>query len=83
MYLHAVFVLFVIQPVLFLKPLDFGFVSINLIIVLIYFLVTTILSMIFIYISELHKEMHTTNTENVKLLNGMHEGLLILSKSDQ
>lgn len=52
-------------------------------IVLIYFIVTTILSMVFVYISELHTEMHTTNRENVKLLDGMHEGLLILSKSNQ
>jgi hypothetical protein len=43
----------------------------------------TVLSMIFVYIFKLHKDMHTTNTENVRLLDGMHEGLLILSKKDQ
>ena len=32
------------------------------------------------YISHLHKKLATTNVENVKLLDGMHEGLLILSK---
>ena len=77
------FILFVIQPVLFLKPLSLKYVSFTLMIVLIYFIVTTILSMVFVYISELHTEMHTTNRENVKLLDGMHEGLLILSKSNQ
>lgn len=77
------FILFVIEPVLFLKPLSLKYISFTLMIVLIYFIVTTILSMVFVYISELHTEMHTTNRENVKLLDGMHEGLLILSKSNQ
>jgi len=82
-YVVILFILFVIQPVLFLKPLSLKYVSFTLMIVLIYFIVTTILSMVFVYISELHTEMHTTNRENVKLLDGMHEGLLILSKSNQ
>jgi hypothetical protein len=40
------------------------------------------LSMISLYISQLHQRMKTLNTANIKLLNGMHEGLLILSKAE-
>ena len=37
--------------------------------------------MVVAYISELHSKMATTITQNQRLLNGMHEGLLILSNS--
>ena len=35
------------------------------------------------YVSDLHTRLATTNIENEKLLDGMHEGLLILSKNDR
>ena len=35
------------------------------------------------YISMLHKRIKSNNTQNVKLLDNMHEGLLILSKTDK
>ena len=34
------------------------------------------------HVSSLYQRLKFTNVENVKLLNGMHEGLLILSKPD-
>ena len=46
------------------------------------FTITSGLSMTLLYISQLHNTMKTVNIENVKLLDGMHEGLLILLKSD-
>ena len=45
-----------------------------------YALVSFYFAMAIIYISNLHTKLTTTNVENVKLLDGMHEGLLILSK---
>ena len=45
--------------------------------------INSILAMILIYISSLHLKMYTLNIENMKLLDGMHEGLLILSKQHQ
>ena len=39
--------------------------------------------MVAIYISKLHNTLKTTNMENAKLLDGMHEGLLILSKKER
>jgi len=41
------------------------------------------ISMAAIYISKLHNTVKTTNMENAKLLDGMHEGLLILSKKER
>ena len=46
------------------------------------FIINAILSMMFLYISSLHSRMRSFNVENTKLLDAMHEGLLILSKAD-
>ena len=40
-------------------------------------------AILFLYITELHSKMHQLIDQNIKLLNGMHEGLLILSKEDK
>ena len=45
-------------------------------------LFTSMLAIIILYISELHVRMKTYNMANIKLLDGMHEGLLIMSKPD-
>ena len=45
------------------------------------FVVVTLIAMIPIYISTLHLKMKRLNEENINLLDGMHEGLLILSKT--
>ena len=36
--------------------------------------------MVISYISQLHVKIYTQHEENAKLLDGMHEGLIILSK---
>ena len=46
------------------------------------FLMCSLITMVVLYISELQYKMNTMNIENAKLLDGMHEGLLILTKSD-
>ena len=46
------------------------------------FAINALLSMILLYISSLHSRMKSSNVENTKLLDAMHEGLLILSKAD-
>ena len=38
-------------------------------------------AMVPVYISELHTKMQTITDSNLRLLNGMHEGLLILSNT--
>ena len=47
------------------------------------FFVITIIAMIILYISSLHDRMNINNIANIKLLDSMHEGLLIRSKSDK
>ena len=42
----------------------------------------TVLAMLFRYVTTLHKRIQAYNVENIKLLDGMHEGLLILSKQN-
>ena len=39
--------------------------------------------MLFVHISRMHTYLVITNEDNTKLLNGMHEGVLILSKADK
>ena len=46
------------------------------------FAINALLSMIWLYINSLHSRMKSSNVENTKLLDAMHEGLLILSKAD-
>ena len=47
------------------------------------FVVQAAATMTLNYIQELHASLTTTNTENLKLMNGMHEGLLILQKKQE
>ena len=48
--------------------------------VIFYFLVLAGVAMLISYIEELHEALTTRSLENIKLLDGMHEGLLIVSK---
>ena len=47
------------------------------------FLSMSLLAILIRYISTLHERMKTYNLANIKLLDGMHEGLLILSKASR
>ena len=38
--------------------------------------------MVIVYIQDLHMKLTSVNADNFKLLNGMHEGLLILNKNE-
>ena len=48
-----------------------------------FFLLICFLAMGLIYVSKLHLKLKGYNVENIKLLDGMHEGLLILQKSNK
>ena len=43
-----------------------------------FLVIITIGGMVIVHITEIHEKLHFTNEENIKLLNGMHEGVLIL-----
>ena len=47
------------------------------------FLVICLIAMSLVYIFQLQTKLRDLNVENIKLLDGMHEGLLILSKSNK
>jgi len=42
------------------------------------FFVNSMLALVIKYVCDLHERNKESNIENIKLLNGMHEGLLIL-----
>ena len=50
--------------------------------ILIFLLIISIGGMVIVHISTIHEKLHYTNQENMKLLNGMHEGVLILRQND-
>ena len=46
------------------------------------FVILSMVAMIPLYISTLHQKLKRLNAENINLLDGMHEGLLILTKTN-
>ena len=75
--------LLVLRPVCFLDPKNaIGLLS-SFFMWLCFFVACCCFAMVAIYISKLNTKLATTNRENEKLLDGMHEGLLILSKRDR
>ena len=47
------------------------------------FITTCLIAMSLVYIFQLQTKLRDLNVENIKLLDGMHEGLLILSKENK
>ena len=76
---HMFFALFVAYK----RPYILIEIFFNLGLVLGYFFLQIIIGMIIVHISKIHSSLFLANEENVKLLNGMHEGVLILSYEDQ
>ena len=72
---------FVILPLIFKKTLTFGAILSKLSLSIALFLICLSLSVILRYTSDLHSRMKASNSENIRLLDGMHEGLLILDKA--
>ena len=82
---HMVLVILTIMvfiPILYNKTAISVLLS-HLIYSLVYVVFCTLLSASLIYISKLHNKLDTVNVQNVKLLDGMHEGLLIISKREK
>ena len=71
----------VIIPILFNRTAIAVLLS-HLFYSLVYSVFCMLLSATLIYVSKLHYKLETVNIENVKLLDGMHEGLLIISKKE-
>ena len=73
---------FVLKPLIYEKDINFTVFAVKLAVAAYTFAVNALVWMILLYISSLHSRMKSSNVENTKLLDAMHEGLLILSKAD-
>ena len=73
---------FAMKPIVYDEKLNLHLFLIKLFMAAGTFAINALLSMILLYISSLHSRMKSSNVENTKLLDAMHEGLLILSKAD-
>ena len=72
---------FFYESYLYMVKLTVPIILLKLALVFGVFVLNSLLAIIVIYISSMHTRMKIFNLENIKLLDGMHEGLLILSKS--
>ena len=52
-----------------------------LVVIIFFFFGTIVCTSVIVHISNVHEKLRLTNEENMKLLNGMHEGILILAKT--
>ena len=52
----------------------------NIVMILLLFVSACLLGMVIIYISQLHAKLEFAHVEHVKLLHGMHEGLIIFNR---
>ena len=57
-----------------------GFILTSIFVIFFFFFALALAGIIIIYISQLHAQLKFSNEENVKLLDGMHEGLLIFNR---
>ena len=80
-FMHLLFT-FALKSTVFDEKMNLHLILIKLFMVAGTFAINALLSMILLYISSLHSRMKSSNVENTKLLDAMHEGLLILSKAD-
>ena len=72
-----------VSPIIFKIPLTFSEVFSKMSLTFLLFIGSIFLAVMIMYVSKLHGRMSVTITENMRLLDGMHEGLLILSKEKQ
>ena len=75
--------MFIINPIIFYQTLTFGTIISKVSLTVALFALCMTLAIMLEYIGGLHRRMKIKNTENVRLLDGMHEGLLIVSKTQK
>ena len=70
-------------PLVYLKEMTFSVVLSEVSLLVGITALMSVIAMMLQYISELHWRMKLSNEDNIKMLDGMHEGLLILSKHSE
>ena len=78
--MYLIFAIFFGVHTVYEKQLTPGLVFINIAYIIAFVICTTTFAILFIYIMELQERLAFSNHEHIKLLNGMHEGLTILSE---
>lgn len=63
-------------------PLSVGTAISHIVMIGIFFFFATFIVMVLNYIQEINNKLRLSNLSNVEMLNGMHEGVMILSKED-
>ena len=76
---HVSFALFVAYN----RPYTLLDILFNSGVVIGFLILQIILGMIIVHMSKIHSSLFLANEEHINLLNGMHEGILILSREDQ
>ena len=71
--------IFLIDGAVYERGFSFGKLFILMLFVIVIFIGAAVFASIVVHISNVHAKLHTANRENTKILNGMHEGVLILS----
>jgi len=70
-------------PLVHKDDMQFGRVVVKILTACLFILFLNIISMVINYIVQIQGSMSTLVIENLNLLNGMHEGLVVLSSSDK
>ena len=74
--------LFVIKPSIYLDSFNSVTVAVDAFTLLVFVVVQLVLGLSIVHILQLDTHQRSANTEDFKLLDNMHEGLIILSKED-
>ena len=74
---------FFVENNVYNRTLEYTDLGFNLALVLANFIFMTSIGMMIVHIAKIHSFLVLTNLDNKKLLNGMHEGVLILTKAEK
>ena len=74
---------FAVQIVVYEVEMTPSLVIVKMVYIIGVFIFNSGISMLLLYISQLHNRINKFSIQNIKLLDGMHEGLLILSKASR
>ena len=73
----------IVPGIFFMQEMTLSSLVLKTSFVLTAFLTNVLFASALIYISTLHEKVNSINQQNLRLLDGMHEGLLIISKAQE
>ena len=81
--LSLIFQDFFVMNVAYLYPITLAFIIHTAFFVAAFFIISAVAAAAYVYIVELNTKLDFVNVEHIKLLNAMHEGLLILDDQNR